>query len=66
VVPSPIPEVVAMKISGHKTRYNIVSESSLNDAARKIEEGKRDCAEVGRKLYTRDAMAAKMRKHCTH
>ena len=48
-----IPEVVCMKISGHKTRsvfdrYNVVSESDLSDAALKIESGKR--AEVGQNL----------------
>jgi integrase len=40
-----ISEVVAMRISGHKTRsifdrYNVTSESDLADAARKIEQGR--------------------------
>jgi integrase len=50
-----VPETVAMKISGHKTRavfdrYNVTSEADLADAARKIEAGKQVWAENGQNL----------------
>jgi integrase len=57
-----IPERVSMTISGHKTRavfdrYNIVSESDLIDAARRIEEGRE--TEVGHSFgHSEDASRA--------
>jgi integrase len=50
-----VPETVAMKISGHKTRavfdrYNVTSEADLADAAQKIEAGKEVWAENGQNL----------------
>lgn len=42
-----VPQTTARTISGHKTdsvfsRYNIVSEADIRDAAKKIEEGAKD------------------------
>jgi hypothetical protein len=44
-----VPQKTAREISGHKTdavfsRYNIVSEADVQDAARKIEEGAKAAA----------------------
>ncbi len=57
-----VPEKVAMRISGHKTRsvfdrYNVVNEDDLADAARRIEQGagERASLEFGHSLGTGDA-----------
>jgi integrase len=58
-----VPESVAMRISGHKTRsvferYNIVSERDLHEAARKLETyvaGKTNPTQPGHTLGTLDA-----------
>lgn len=49
-----VPQKTAQKISGHKTdaifsRYNIISESDIADAARKIEEGAKAAAQAAPK-----------------
>jgi integrase len=54
-----IPDTVAMKISGHKTRsvfdrYNIISEDDLREAAKKISQAakeKKDSVERIKKAY---------------
>jgi hypothetical protein len=47
-----VPQAVAMKISGHKTmavlnRYNIVDETDLAEAARRIEAGRENRLSTG-------------------
>jgi integrase len=64
LVRSGVPETVAMKISGHKTRsifdrYNITSERDLHDAARKLEAYmKRKTRELGHTLGTHKEVQA--------
>ncbi len=61
-----VPEAVAMRISGHKTRsvferYNIVSERDLHEAARKLEtyvSGKASPSEPGHTLGTPEQKTA--------
>jgi hypothetical protein len=61
-----VPESVAMRISGHKTRsvferYNIVSERDLHEAARKLETyvaGKTNPTQPGHTLGTPEQNAA--------
>ena len=69
-----VPETVAMKISGHKTRavfdrYNVTSEADLADAARKIEAGKQVWAENGQnfdKMHKRgNGFVAHESRNCT-
>jgi len=50
-----VQESVAMRISGHKTRsvferYNIIDETDLAEAARKLDEKKTDAPEFGQPL----------------
>lgn len=51
-----VPEKTAREISGHKTdavfsRYNSVSETDIEDAARKIEEGAKAAAETSGSIH---------------